>query len=75
LRENTKKIRPETKLEYLDRTNMIFENRTRRPFATYSAFFLRVWLDCLKEGYSSQDARIYAQLEWDKQNEQTSHSG
>lgn len=34
-------------------------------FEQYRSFYMSVWANCLSQGYSSADAREYAQLEWD----------
>jgi hypothetical protein len=45
---------------------IILGNRSRFSWETYRHFFMNVWVACIKVGYSTQDAREFAQLEWDK---------
>jgi hypothetical protein len=45
---------------------MIFNNNSRYSWDTYRHFFMKAWMKCIEVGYSTQDAREFAQLEWNK---------
>ncbi len=44
--------------------NIHFEPGIGQSFHTYKTFFVTIWSECMKAGFSSQDAREYAQIEW-----------
>lgn len=43
-----------------------FNNNSRYSWQTYKYFFMKIWISCIAAGYGTQDAREYAQLEWEK---------
>ncbi len=39
--------------------------RNNYSFAQYQAFYMSIWSKCMVAGYSSADARTFAQMEWE----------